>query len=147
MKELEKLYKEQLKNKNYFTTNINVRWEEMDVNEHINYAAYLDYFSEARIEAVGHDLFVSLRKEGIGPAIYKAEIDFVKELHHPDTAHIVTWIDETIGKTRVSVAQEIYSVQKRELIAKAKFAAIFMNIKTRRPIRMPQVLRDKFGLK
>ena len=147
MDKIKKLYENRLKDILYFTTDISVRWEEMDVNGHINYAAYLDYYSEARIEAVGQELFLSLRAEGIGPAIYKAELDFVSELFHPDRVHIVTYVDESIGKTRVSVMQEMYSHNKKTLISKARFFAIFMNSKNRRPVRMPEPIREKFGLK
>ncbi|MDH5720727.1 MAG: thioesterase family protein [Spirochaetia bacterium] len=147
MKKIKELYANRLKDMPHFTTDINVRWEEMDVNGHINYAAYLDYYSEARIEAVGQELFLSLREEGIGPAIYKAEIDFINELFHPDRVHIVTYVDESIGKTRVSVIQEMYSHKKEALISKARFFAIFMNSKNRKPVRMPQAIREKFGLK
>ena len=140
------LYPEDLKNQKYFTTEINVRWEEMDVNGHINYACYMDYYSEARIEAVGQGVFKGLREKGIGPAIYKAEIDFVRELFHPDRIHIVTWIDELIGKTRVAIRQDLYSTGRRELVSKSKFHAIFMDLKSRRPVRMPEELKKHFDV-
>jgi acyl-CoA thioester hydrolase len=144
--DLSTLYPEELKNKKFFTTEINVRWEEMDINGHINYACYMDYYSEARIEAVGQDVFKSLREKGMGPVIYKAEIDFIKELFHPDRIHIVTWMDELIGKTRVSLRQDIYSTGRKELISKSKFHAIFMDLKSRRPVRMPEELKKHFEL-
>ncbi|MES0490494.1 MAG: thioesterase family protein [Leptospirales bacterium] len=145
MDKLKEKYKAQLGDTPYSTTNISIRWEEMDVNGHVNYANYLSYYSEARIDAVGQDLFLSLRNEGIGPVIYKAELDFVKEMFHPDVAHIITWVDSIISKTRVSVKQEMYSTNSKELVSKAKFLAIFMNIESRRPVRIPEQIKAKFG--
>ena len=145
--EMKSLYpEEELRGRPVFTTDIKVRWEEMDVNGHINYASYMDYYSEARIEAVGQEVFRELRGQGIGPAIYKADVDYVKELFHPDTVHIVTWMDEMISKTRVAIRQNMYSLESRELISKAKFNAIFMDLKKRKPVRMPDELKRKFGI-
>lgn len=133
-------YPEQIDGKAWFTTELPVRWDEMDANGHVNYARYFDYYSEARVDAAGKGVFRELREQQIGPAIYRAEIDYAKELHHPDTIHILTWLDERIGRTRLSIRQNIYSVTSGELVSQAKFYAIFMNLKTRRPIRVPAVL-------
>lgn len=145
--ELKSLYPEgELQGRPFFTTDIKVRWEEMDVNGHVNYASYMDYYSEARIEAVGQEFLRELRDQGFGPAVYKADVDYVKELFHPDTVHIVTWLDEMISKTRISIRQNMYSMENKELISKAKFNAIFMDLKRRKPVRMPDELKRKFGL-
>lgn len=144
---MEELYKEELADKEYFTCELPVRWDEMDVNGHVNYGNYMDYYSEARIEAMGQEAFKDLREKGIGPAIYRAEVDFRKELFHPDSVHMVTWIEESISKTRVVVGQRIYSVSRKELIASAKFYSIFMDVHKRRPVAMPDIFRKKFGLK
>lgn len=139
-------YNKELADKQLFTFDISVRWEEMDINGHVNYANYLNYYSEARIAAMGHETLLDLQSAKVGPVVYKAEIDFANELKHPDTAHVVTWLDETVGKTRVRVAQQIYSLGEQKLISAAKFLIIFMNLHTRKPVRMPEVLKKKFNL-
>ena len=142
-----KLYEDDLKNKPYFTMEINVRWEEMDINGHINYANYLNYYGEARFHALGPEIFLALRKENIGAVVYKAELEFIKELFHPDTVHIVTWVDSSISKTRTSIGQRIYSVSSNQLISSALFYVIFMDTTRRKPVRTPLTIAEKFGLK
>jgi len=144
--QLEILYSDKLKGKRFFTSDFKIRWNEMDLNGHINYANYLDYYSEARLEAMGHDTFNVLNQQGLGPVVYKAELDFIKELRHPDTAHIVTWVDQTIGKTRVAVNQQIYSTDKITLVSAARFLIFFMDVNKRKPVPMPDILKKKFDL-
>ncbi len=145
-KKTDDLYPEELKNIRYHTIEFQVRWDEMDANGHLNYSSYLDYFSEARVHSVGSDLFAELRKKGIGPVIYKAELDFLGEVFHPDTLHVVTWLDRLIGKTRTSIHQHIYSMQSGKLVSKGHFLAIFIDLKSRKPVRTPHEILVKFGL-
>lgn len=140
IKELKKLYKGELKGKPFFTSDFVLRWDEMDVNGHVYYANYLNFFSEARIETVGVEIFADLREQGIGPVVYRAELDFVKEVSHPDNLHVVTCLDGRIGKTRIALTQLMYSVKENSLVAKAKFYAIFINTKTRKPIKVPEAI-------
>lgn len=145
--QIQELYQDELNDKQYFTTELKIRWDEMDMNGHIYYGNYMDYYSEARFEAMGRKTLEDLRKENIGPVIYRAELDYNKELFHPDTIHIVTWIEESISKTRVAVGQRIYSMDKQVLISSAKFYTIFMDINKHRPVAVPNVFREKFNLK
>jgi len=144
MADITEKYSEEFKNKLFFTHNIAVRWEEMDVNGHINYANYFSYFSEARIEAGGQSEFAELRENSISPVVYKAEMDFLKELFHPDTVHIVTWVEELIGKTRAVIRQNLYSLGRKEFISSARFFVVFMNIDTRKIVRLPEGIMKKF---
>jgi len=146
MTEMQEIFAEAAGGKPYYVTDINVRWEEMDVNAHVNYAVYLDYFSEGRLEAIGHDLVSELRRENIGPVIYKIEVEYLLEMHHPDTAHVVTWIGEVESNTRVAVRQNIYSKTSGKLVTRGTFHAIFMNTAKRKPTRIPDVIVEKFGL-
>lgn len=147
MSEIKKLYEDELSTKQYFTYEVFVRWDEMDVNGHVNYASYMSYYSEARIESMGQEDFKNLRDQGMGPVIYKAEIDYHKELFHPDKVHVVTWIDKSVSRTRMIIAQRIYSVNRLELISSANFHVIFMDVHKRKPVQLPLDLRQKFGLK
>jgi len=144
---LYELYPKDISKFRYFTTNINVRWDEMDSNSHINYARYMDYFSEARFMALGTDVLTNLKKRSIGPVIYKADIDYINELIHPNAINILTWMDELLGKTRCSISQNIYSITENKIIAKAKFKAIFMDLNKRRPVKLPIELIDRFLIK
>ena len=144
---IHQLYPEETKEKIISTMEIPVRWEELDINGHVNYSNYLNYYSEARIHTIGEELFNTLRAEGIGPVIYKAELDFIKELFYPDTVHIVTWLDRSISPTRVSIRQNMYSLNHHMLISSALFYAIFMKLENRRPVRPPKELIEKYNLK
>ena len=132
------------KNQKIFTLEINPRWDEMDANGHINYMVYLSYFSEARLMALGQDVLMNLKKQNIGPFIYRTEVDYKKELRYPENIFINTWIGETIGKTRSIIDQEIYTVGSNSLVSKARFYATFVDLIRRRPVALPEALIERF---
>jgi len=145
-KEIKEHYSRDTDSKPCYITDMDIRWEEMDANGHVNQASYLNYLSEARLKAIGLEEVAGLRKENIGPVIYKIEIEFINEMLHPDTAHIVTWVDESISKTRVSVRQNLYSKTTGKLAVRATFYSIFMDTAKRKPVKIPDLIRVKFGL-
>lgn len=145
--QIQELYQDELSGKECFTTEMKLRWNEMDMNGHIYYGSYMNYYSEARFEAMGKEALEDLQKRNIGPVIYRAELDYTKELLHPDNIHIVTWVEEPTSKTRVVIGQRIYSIKKQVLVSSAKFYIIFMDINKRRPVAIPNIFREKFSLK
>ena len=122
-----------------FECRIKVRWNEMDSNGHVNNMYYQSYFDQARIEVfekVGLDM-EEMRERGIGPVIYKTELDYKKELKHPDTA-IITSSIEVFKKTRGIIHQIIHSGRSGEEVCVARFHGMFMNLKRMRPQVFPE---------
>ena len=126
-----------------FHTRIKVRWNELDANGHVNNMYYQSYFDQARVEAFEQSglSIASLRERGIGPVIYRAELNYRRELKHPDTITITTSVVEH-GRSRGILAQRIESDRTGELVCDARFHGIFMDLEKGRPVPFPAELTN-----
>lgn len=122
-------------------TEIEVRWDEMDANHHVNNKVYQSYFDEARVRAMtekGVD-FAALRAMHIGPVITRTVIDYRNPLHHPDVADIESWL-ENIEKYRSEFVQEIRRKSDGKLVCQARTFWTFLNLERGRPVPLAQVI-------
>lgn len=122
-------------------TEIAVRWDEMDANQHVNNKVYQSYFDEARVRAMtekGVD-FAALRARNIGPVITRTEIDYRNPLHHPDAADIESWL-ENIDKYRSEFVQEIRRKSDGKVVCQARTFWTFLNLKRGRPVALAEVI-------
>ncbi len=126
-----------------FHTRLKVRWNELDANGHVNNMYYQSYFDQARIEAFEQAglSIAALRERGIGPVIFKAELDYKRELKHPDSITISTWVEEH-RRSRGVLAQQIESDRTGEIVCRARFHGVFMDLAAGRPLPFPQELTN-----
>ena len=132
--------------KTYHSTEIQVLWSQLDSNHHVNNSVFQTYFDEARMQAleeIGFNLN-ELRKLKIGPVIYKSEIEYKKPLFHPEIAIIHTWFDE-IEKARGVIYQTLYRKSDSELVCKAKFYSLFLDLSKNKPWKLPIDLASKLS--
>lgn len=130
-----------------FESEIKVRWNEMDANGHVNNSVFMQYFDQARIEAfatVGFGADV-MREKNMGPVIYNAQIDYKKELKHPDSVRILTQFTD-VQKSRGTVVQNMFSATTGDLISSAQFKGIFMDFSRKRPVPFPEEFLKRSGL-
>lgn len=130
-----------------FESEIKVRWSEMDANGHVNNSVYMQYFDQARIEAFADAGFGAevLREKNIGPVIYSAEVDYKKELKHPDSVRILTQFTD-VQKSRGTVLQKMFSARTGDLISSARFKGVFMDFQRKRPVPFPEEFLRRSGL-
>jgi acyl-CoA thioester hydrolase len=69
------------------TTEIAVRWGDMDAGGHVNNSRFFTYFEEARVAWLGAALGTPLFTES-GPVLAEASCDFKQPLVHPATLTI-----------------------------------------------------------
>jgi YbgC/YbaW family acyl-CoA thioester hydrolase len=127
-----------------FKTRLRVRTYECDSYGHVNNATFLNYCEVARVELLekmGYDL-VGLKKVGFLLVIVKIEIEYTKPAYANDELEVtVDWIER--GKTSATFGQEIYNLNKNELIARAKIIWVATDLKGK-PITIPDILLDSY---
>jgi acyl-CoA thioester hydrolase len=69
------------------TTEVAVRWGDMDAGGHVNNSRFFTYFEEARVDWLGATLGTPLFVES-GPVLAEASCDFKQPLVHPATLTI-----------------------------------------------------------
>jgi acyl-CoA thioester hydrolase len=127
-------------------TEIAVRWDELDANQHVNNKVYQSYLDEARIQAMtaqGVD-FAKLRELKTGPVITRLILDFKAPLHHPDTACIYSWL-ENVEKYRSEFVQDIHRKSDGKLVCQARAFWAFMNLERGRPVLLGDILAGKLA--
>lgn len=91
------------------TVEIPVAWGDMDAFGHVNNAVYLRWFETARIayfERTG--LIERMKREGVGPILARATVDFRLPLRYPDTVRAAARV-ASFGKTSFVMSYRVTS--------------------------------------
>lgn len=119
-----------------------VRSTEIDVNGHVNNAKFLEYLEWGRedwYEAQGLD-YQTLMNHGFVTVVAHVSADYKREAVQNDRLSIQSWIHR-VGNTSFTVQQDIWN-QRDELVLHAEFVIVTVHPQTRRPVRVPDVLRQ-----
>lgn len=122
---------------------VKVRYAETDqmgVVHHGNYAQYLEI---ARIEWLNElgISYKSMEEEGIMLPVFEMNLKFKKPAVFDDELRIETRLKE-LPNVKIEFEYFIYN-QKEELLTSASTVLVFMDARTKRPIRCPQYVLDK----
>lgn len=67
-----------------------VRWADIDANQHMRHSAYYDYAAHLRVQLlknIGMDV-VTLSRSGIGPVLFREEAVFMREISMDDSIRV-----------------------------------------------------------
>ena len=122
-------------------SNFTVRSYELDSFGHLNHAVFLNYFEQARfdaLEACGWPIQAVLDR---GWAVYvvRIEVDYLAEVLWGDQLTISTWV-EGVRKTSMTLVQSALNGDGVE-VARARVVGVWIG-QDRRPMRMPDELRS-----
>ena len=125
------------------TTEIRVRYFDCDPMGHSNNANYPKFYEIGRDE-----LFRSLglpysQVEAAGCMLPLADLHvrYLKPALYDDLLTVVTTVNEYPG-VKLKFDYAIYN-QHNELINEGYTTLVFVNISTKKPMRMPQIVKDK----
>jgi YbgC/YbaW family acyl-CoA thioester hydrolase len=126
-----------------FTTEIKVRFYELDPYNHVNHTAYLGYFETARVEALasrGYGLDV-MKEQGFQIVL----VEMTARFHRPATLHEVLVIEtEVVEIARASSRWRQRMSRHGEEIATLDVRAAFTDLDGR-PVRPPAGFAEVFG--
>ena len=114
-----------------------VRWSEVDAFGHVNHAAYLEWFEEARnhyLEAAG---LPPLSATTPGPVLIRLEAQYRKPLAYPDEVLVTA---RTTALRRTSVTME-YAVWRDGLVATCLAVFVLMVAATGERTPIPPAVR------
>ncbi|MFC4336759.1 acyl-CoA thioesterase [Salininema proteolyticum] len=117
-----------------FTTEVALRWSDMDKFGHLNNAVYGTLFEEARVAS----MFSEAREAGVesfekGVVVARHETDFLLPVLHEQTVRIELWV-ERIGNSSFTFAYELFADDK--LAAKARTVMVLIDAATASPKRI-----------
>ena len=115
----------------------NVRFADLDPNQHVNNAAYAAYFETGRVTLM-KDNANGLQPEGFGWVMVRLDINFRAELHWPGKIELGLGVAK-IGRTSVSFDQVVFSEGK--CVASARAVNVLVDHLTRKPVPLTSLIK------
>ena len=125
------------------TSFVKVRYAETDqmgVVHHGNYAQYLEIARIEWLEELGIS-YKSMEENGMMLPVYSMEFRFLKQAFFGDELQIVTRL-KMLPNVKIAFYYEVFNT-KGDLLTQASTVLVFMDSKTRRPVRCPEYILDK----
>lgn len=135
-----------------FRSTFRVRSYELDALRHVNHAVFLNYFEQARVDALEKAGFPwgELLERGWLFNVVHVEVDFRAEARLEDTVLVDTSV-EKVGNTSMTLQQVAHRRRREEdpphepptLLATARIVGVMVGPEGR-PIRLPDEMRTAF---
>ncbi len=125
------------------TSFVKVRYAETDqmgVVHHGNYPQYLEIARLAWLDELGIS-YKSMEVEGIMLPVYELNLKYIKPVTFDEKLRIETRLHE-IPNVKIIFDYSIYN-EREELVTTATSVLVFMDSKTRRPVRCPDYILEK----
>ena len=107
----------------------NVRFADLDPNQHVNNAVYATYFETGRVTLV-KDRSFGLTPPGLGWMLVRLDIHFRAELRWPDSIEMGLGVAK-FGRTSLTFDQVVFSEGK--CVASVRSVTVLIDESTRKP--------------
>jgi acyl-CoA thioester hydrolase len=118
----------------------NVRFADLDPNQHVNNASYASYFETGRVTLV-KDRSFGLIPEGFGWVMVRLDMHFRAELHWPGKIELGLGVVK-FGRTSVIFDQVVFSEGK--CVASAQATTVLIDEATRKPVPLTSEIKANF---
>ncbi len=118
----------------------NVRFADLDPQQHVNNAVYGSYFETGRVTLIRNPAY-GLMPEGRSWMLVRLAIDFKAEVRWPGTIELGLGVSR-IGNTSVTYSQVVFSEGK--CAASAEAVTVLVDVKTRKPIPLTPDIIERF---
>lgn len=123
-------------------TTLRTRYSEVDRMGYVYYGNYAMYFEVGRVEAmrVLGISYAQLEDQGVMMPVIRYEIDYKKPAFYDEELTIVTRVSE-VPRSRMTFEYETWNA-KGELLNTAITQLVFVDSRTMKPVRAPEVITD-----
>ena len=118
----------------------NVRFGDLDPNQHVNNAVYATYFETGRVTLM-KDRSLGLMPEGLAWIMVRLDIHFRAELRWPGTIDLGLGVTK-LGRTSVTFEQVVFSAG--QCVASAQAVTVLIDDLTRKPTPLTENLIRSF---
>ena len=119
-----------------FRLSDNVRFADLDANQHVNNASFATYFETGRV-ALTKDPRYGLVSPDLSWVMVRLDIHFRAELHWPGTVELGLGVTR-FGRTSVAYEQVVFSEGK--CVASAQSVTVLVNDRTRQPTPLTETI-------
>jgi acyl-CoA thioester hydrolase len=118
----------------------NVRFADLDPNQHVNNAVYATYFETGRVTLMKDRKF-GLVPEGLAWIMVRLDIHFRAELKWPGSIEMGLGVSK-FGRTSVTFDQVVFS--EGRCVASSQSVSVLIDEISRRPVPLTQEVRQNF---
>jgi acyl-CoA thioester hydrolase len=118
----------------------NVRFADLDPNQHVNNAVYATYFETGRVTLM-KDRGFGLVPEGLAWIMVRLDMHFRAELKWPATIEMGLGVSK-FGRTSVTFDQVVFS--EGRCVASAQSVSVLIDEATRKPAPITQEIKMNF---
>lgn len=131
-----------------FETELQVRPDDIDMNQHVHGSRYFDYVLAARYDQMDRCYHMSMDefiKAGFGWYIRTAHLEYKRPLRMGDIMVVRTWVEE-IFKDGVQVHFEIFKKVNGKLSCDGYFDYTMVNLQSGRAEVIPNWILEKYAI-
>jgi acyl-CoA thioester hydrolase/thioesterase-3 len=131
-----------------FESELQVRPDDIDMNQHVHNSRYFDYVLAARYDQMERCYKMPMEeflKHGFGWVVKKALIEYKRPLGLGDWFIVRTWIHEVVNNG-VQVHFEILKKATAKLACDGYFDYTMVNMKTGRAETIPDWIKEKYSV-
>jgi acyl-CoA thioester hydrolase len=118
----------------------NVRFADLDPNQHVNNAVYATYFETGRVTLM-KDRSYGLMPEGLAWIMVRLDMHFRAELKWPGTIEMGLGVSK-FGRTSVTFDQVVFS--EGRCVASAQSVSVLIDEATRKPTPITEEIKANF---
>lgn len=130
---------------------VTVQSTHVDMFGHVNHARYLEYMEWSRFawaEHYGFPLPELIREQGIGPAVVRANVSFLRECRLGD--ELVVTVEPTTARRGVGrVRQRVLDAKTEQVVCEAELTWVMLDLTSRKAVNFPPgllaVLREQMA--
>jgi len=131
-----------------FETQLQVRPDDIDMNQHVHGSRYFDYVLAARYDQMARCYKMSMEEfiqAGLGWFVSTAHLEYKRPLRLGDCFVVRTWVEE-IFRVGVRVNFEIIRQPEAKLACVGHFEYAMIDLKTGRAKRIPDWIMSKYSI-
>ena len=118
----------------------NVRFADLDPNQHVNNAVYATYFETGRVTLM-KDRSFGLTPDGLAWIMVRLDIHFRAELKWPATIEMGLGVSK-FGRTSVTFDQVVFSDAR--CVASSQSVSVLIDDATRKPTPLTEEIKNNF---
>lgn len=135
-------------NKTKFETDIVIRPDDIDMNQHVHSSRYIDFVLAARFDQMERCYKMPIQefhKHGFNWVIKSQHIHYKRPLVLGDIAVVATWIED-LHVSDVKVNFEIKNKRTGKLCTDGHFNYTMINMQNKRAIAIPEWIIERYSV-
>ncbi len=129
-----------------FETELTIRPDDIDMNNHVHNSKYLDYVLAARYDQMRKDYKVTMEdflERGFTWVVSKVEMNYKRALTLSDKIIVRTQVED-FNRSQSIVNFEIVKIENGKVAANGQFTYTMINVKNGRPAKIPEDFIEKY---